>query len=67
MKTRIFAFLVVFGFVSIVFANNDLFAEPVSHEQFMETYQPLLDRVKDENLPPIRQSGIGILYNDILC
>ena len=50
-----------------IFVTSETFAEPVSREEFMKTYQPKLDRVQDENLPPIKQSEIGILFNDIFC
>ena len=50
-----------------IFVTSETFAEPVSREEFMKTYQPKLDRVQDENLPPMKQSEIGIFFNDILC
>ena len=59
-------FLLVVATIGI-FVTFETFAEPVSREEFMKTYQPKLDRVQDENLPPIKQSEIGIRFNDILC
>ena len=49
------------------FVTSEAFAEPVSHEEFMKTYQPKLDRVQEDNLPPMKQSEIGIRFNDIFC
>ena len=63
MKPRFFAVFILMICVSSI----QVFAEPVSHEEFMKTYQPILDRVQQENLPPTKQSEIGILFNDIFC
>ncbi|MCH9657317.1 hypothetical protein K0U27_01255 [archaeon] len=49
------------------FAMPQTHAEPVSHKEFMKTHQSKLDLVQDENLSPIKQSAIGILFNDIFC
>ena len=59
----IFSLIATTGF----FVTSEAFAEPVSHEEFIKTYQPKLDRIHDENLPPTKQSEIGILFNDIFC
>lgn len=63
----LFGFLILIGFTATLFLIPQAFAEPVSHEEFMKTYQPKLDRVHDENLPPTKQSEIGIRFNDIFC
>ena len=63
MDTRILAVFILMIFVLSIQA----FAEPISQEEFMKTYQPKLDRAQQENLPPIKQSKIGILFNDIFC
>lgn len=43
------------------------FAEPISHEEFMKTYQPILDRVYAEKLSPHRQTDIGLMMMDVVC
>lgn len=58
-------FLVLIG--TVVFVAPQAFSEPVSREEFIKTYQPKLDRVQNENLPPVKQSMIGIHFNDIFC
>ena len=60
---RLFAVFILIISVSSIQA----FAEPIPYEEFMKTYQPILDRVQQENLPPTKQSEIGILFNDIFC
>jgi len=42
-------------------------AEPVSREEFMKTYQPILERVYSEHLSPQKQLEIGILVRDVVC
>ena len=64
MKTRLLITTII---LALSLAIPQTFAEPVSHEEFMKTYQPKLDRVHDENLPPTKQSEIGIHFNDIFC
>lgn len=65
MKTR---FLIIFAIATTgFFVTSEIFAEPVSYEEFMKDYQPKLDRVQEENLSPMKQSEIGILFNDIFC
>jgi hypothetical protein len=42
-------------------------AELASREEFMKTYQPTLDRIHSEHLPPQKQLEIGILMRDVVC
>lgn len=60
---------VIFSVLMIVtiFAASQANAEPPSQEEFMKTYQPKLDRVHEEGLPPTKQSEIGIHFTDIVC
>lgn len=42
-------------------------AEPVSYEDFMKWYGPLVDTVNEQKLPPAKQFDIGILMPSIIC
>jgi len=53
--------LVLIGFSGIVFA------EPISYDEFMKTYQPILDRVHNEKLSPHKQIDIGLQMRDVVC
>jgi hypothetical protein len=44
-----------------------ILAEPPSQEEFMKTYQPILDRVYKEKLSPYKQTDIGLLMFDVVC
>lgn len=66
MKTTFLASFVITGVICLsqfVLIN----AEPISGEEFMKTYQPILDRVYSENLPPQKQLQIGMLMRDVVC
>lgn len=65
MKTLFLVFIVVGMICSFQFVLVD--AEPISREEFMKTYQPILDRVYDDRLTPQKQLKIGILMRDVIC
>lgn len=66
MKTLLLDSIVVIGIICLSqFVPTN--AEPVSREEFMKTYQPILDRVYSERLPPQKQLEIGILMRDVIC
>jgi len=60
---RILAPLLIFS----VLLPLTSFAEPISHEEFMKTYQPILDRVYNEKLSPHKQIDIGLQMRDVVC
>ena len=64
---KYFVIFLVVAITMVFFMIPQTFSEPVSYEEFMKTYQPKLDRVQNENLSPIKQSAIGIKFNDIFC
>jgi hypothetical protein len=63
MKTR---FLLLLLIISTTIPLTS-FAEPQSYEDFMKTYQPILDRVYSEKLSPHKQTDIGLLMIDVVC
>lgn len=64
MKTQLLACIVAFG-ISFLLIPAD--AEPISQEEFLKTYQPILDRIQNEKLPPQKQLKLGILMRDVIC
>lgn len=67
MKTiLLLPFLIVAGTI-LLYHYVPINAEPVSREEFMKTYQPILDRVHNERLSPQKQLEIGILMRDVVC
>src|SRR3989338_10538167 len=63
MKTR----LLMVAIVVLAISMPHAFAEPQSYEDFMKTYQPILDRVYNEKLSPHKQIDIGLLMRDVVC
>lgn len=64
MKTRLLIFILLVISIMIPLTS---FAEPISREEFMKTYQPILDRVYHEKLSPHKQIDIGLLMRDVVC
>lgn len=65
MKTRL---LILIAIITVMIASiPNILAEPQSYEDFMKTYQPILDRVYDEKLSPHKQIDIGLLMRDVVC
>ena len=60
-------FLILFTVVLGFSLASQAYADYLPHDAFMEMYQPKLDRVNEENLPPAKQIEIGIQDVDIVC
>ncbi len=65
MKTVLLVSVVITGIICL--SQLLINAEPISREEFMKTYRPILDRVYNENLPPQKQLKVGILMRDVVC
>ena len=62
MKDR----LLMVAIAVLAISMQHAFAEPQSYEDFMKTYQPILDRVYNEKLSPHKQIDIGLLMRDVV-
>jgi len=58
----IFTFLVV---MTLTLFLSNTFAEPITFEEFMKSYQPLLDAAQGK--PAKKQAEIGLKLDDVVC
>lgn len=67
MKTRLLLIGIIAIITVMITSIPNILAEPQSYEDFMKTYQPILDRVYHEKLSPHKQIDIGLLMRDVVC